>query len=676
MVTFVTNSQLDALERAQAEQTRAAQQPQQVIVQGLAGYIRRSWDAAVRHKVEVEERMLRNLRNRKGEYAPDRLQKIRETGGSEIFMMLGEEKCFTATSWLREVLLGTGDDRGYECKPTPIPELPPQDEERATHVVGRELAQAMQLGQQIPDDVIMARLDELKTEMMERRQEAAKEAARRMTIKIEDQLAEGGWFEAMDEIADDLTWSPTAILKGPTLRRRKRLKWTGGPIPQVTDELVLEWDRVSPWDFYPAPHVSDLQRGYTCEKLPLMPADLRSYIGVPGYSEAAIQRVLEQHGRGGLRGWLWTDAARERLEARAFDTNSPENPIEGVRFMGDVLGVYLLEWGMPENMIEPTQVYPVDAILVGSEVIRAVLNPHPLGKKPYFAASWSRVPGSFWGNSLLCRIADCIDMCNAAARALHNNMGLASGPQVAINSSRLPIGAKVTKLQPWKIWQFTANMSGTVDKPIEFFQPSLISAELMQVFEFFSNIADNVSGMPKYMGGSNRVTGAARTSSGLAMLTDHAGKGIKQVVGGVDRGMVEPALQMLYTMNMMTAQDPDLKGDAQIRAIGARVALQREALRMRRNELLQATANPLDSAILGAPGRATLIREQARDLGVPVDDLVPSKNAAIVQGAIMQALQQGGGGALLGGRASPPAPAGPGQNLPNGAPIADTFSPG
>jgi hypothetical protein len=96
----------------------------------------------------------------------------------------------------------------------------------------------------------------------------------------------------------------------------------------------------------------------------------------------------------------------------------------------------------------------------------------------------------------------------------------------------------------------------------------------------------------------------------------------------------------------------------------------KDAAQVRRNEFLAATANPIDMQIVGVEGRQAILRETAKNLDMDVDKVVPplsvlQKKLAAAQ--MMQMQQQG----------SPPsAPAsGGGQQLQNGAPVTDNFSP-
>ena len=140
-------------------------------------------------------------------------------------------------------------------------------------------------------------------------------------------------------------------------------------------------------------------------------------------------------------------------------------------------------------------------------------------------------------------------MCNAAARALANNMGISSGPQVGVNISRLPAGEDITQMYPWKIWQFKQSDFADSTPPMSFFQPNSNAQELMAVFDQFMDSADEVSGIPKYMTGQH-VPGAGRTSSGLSMLMSNAGKSIKQVISNIDHDVIRPMLERQYQSNL------------------------------------------------------------------------------------------------------------------------------
>jgi hypothetical protein len=309
------------------------------------------------------------------------------------------------------------------------------------------------------------------------------------------------------------------------------------------------------------------------------------------------------------------------------------------------------------------------------------VNPDPLGRKPYFKASYEEVPGAFWGNSVadLCR--DAQDICNAAARSLVNNMSISSGPQVVYNIDRLPQGENITQMYPWKVWQVTSDPLAGSAPPMQFYQPNSLASELMAVYEKFATLADEYTGIPRYMSGDSPAGGAGRTASGMSMLMSNAGKAIKQVIANIDEAVISPVIERLYYYNMRYGDDPDLKGDINIIARGATSLVVKEQAQVRQNQFLQvALQSPIVQQVIGMEGIAELLRQSAKTLDLNPDHIVPpveilkQRMAQQQQMAAQQQmmLNQQNGQAQAGG--TPPAQSG-GAQLQNGAPVTNNFAP-
>lgn len=347
--------------------------------------------------------------------------------------------------------------------------------------------------------------------------------------------------------------------------------------------------------------------------------------------------------------------------------------IDALQYWGSVSGKMLREWGMKE-VTDDAKEYPAECWVVGEHVIKAILNPDPLARRPYYMDGYSRIPGAFWHNSLYDLIVDCVNMCNAAARALANNLGISSGPQVGVNIDRVAAGESIDEMYPWKIWQFTQDPMGSSAAPITFFQPTSNVQELMAVYDKFSLMADEYSGIPRYMTGTEGTPGAGRTASGLSMMVGNASKVIKSLVSSIDLHITTKNLTRLFDFKMQYDPTFDIRGDIKIVARGALSLQVKEAANNARLQFLQLSANPLDAEIIGVEGRAAVLREVARGLNMNVDSVVPSISAfrlKQIQTALAQQQAQESG-------AAPPAAPGPqsGQSLQgSGQPVTDTFSP-
>ena len=637
LIRFTTNQDIQAAEDAKAD---AESQQNSPVIGALEGFLKRRWEAARTAKLRIEEGLLDNLRQRKGEYRPNVLNAIRRSGGSEVFMMLTNVKCRAAESWINEILFA--DRKPWEIKPTPVPELPVFIEEQIRQQISLEAFEAGKMGipvtQQQEDDAFF----EVRDEFMQRLRKQAKQVAERMSAQIEDDFREGNWEVAMKEVIKDVVTFKLGILRGPIVRKDRSLSWKrkqGKYAPHVKYKLKKWYYRVSPFDLYPGPNTRSVNDGYLFERHKMRRADLVKLKGVPGYSTEAINLVLDAYGRGGLRDWLFNDQIRADLEERPNEyLGSLDETIDAVEYNGPASGAMLLDWGMDTDKVDsPYNEYEVNAWLIGNYVIRAVINKDPLERRNYHTAAFEETPGAFWGQGVPDLMSDVQDICNAAARSLVNNMAIASGPQVEIFSDRLPPGEPITEVFPWKIWQTNSdpNASGT-GRAIQFFSPDSHADQLQRVYDHFSKLADEYTGIPAYAYGSSDVGGAGRTASGLSMLMTSAARGIKSVIGNIDR-IIEGTVQMNYDHLMLYSEDESIKGDSQVTARGSRSLMTREQQTIRRNEFLNATNNPVDNQIMGAKGRAALLRESVKSLEIPPDDVIPDEKELNAQ--IQQAMQ-------------------------------------
>lgn len=645
----VDNATMMRQEQEAADRALAERQNQPMIL-GIAAHLRMCWDVAQQAKKPIENIMLRAMRQRNGEYEADKLKAIQSQGGSEIYMMITEVKCRAAESWLRDILLDTGTPP-WDVQPTPIPDLSPVQAKEIQDIFANSVLDLLQSTGQAPTKAQMMEIREMVSQDYRfKLLQDAQNRVDKMKLKIQDQFAQGGWPEAFNDFVTDLVTYPAAFIKGPVVRRQRALGWkvdaTGRTVAEPIERIAPEYERVDPFRIYPEPGITRIEDGYIFEHHPLSRMDLADLIGVPGYDEDAIRKILDE---GAGPSWIGEDVEliKEEQERKFYSYMKPTDTYDALEFWGKVSGKMLREWGMTEEEVpDEAREYDANVWMVGNYVIKAVLNYDPLGQKPYSKTSFIKCPGAFWGKGIPEIIEDIQDMCNAAARALANNMGIASGPQVEVNLDRIPPNEDITQMYPWKIWQVTNDPVGSSAPAVRFTQPEDNASTLMAVYEKFSRLADDHSGIPAYLYGDLNVQGAGRTSSGLSMLMGAAGKGIRQVVGHIDQDVIKPVVQRQFVYNMRYDEDESIKGDAQVVAKGAINLAVKETVNVRRIEFLNATANPVDMEILGKDGRSAILREVAKGLQMDVDTVVPSREKAgyqdrnAAQAAAAQAAQQ------------------------------------
>lgn len=638
ILRVVSNEQLDEAEDKRLRDAEVAERQAQPLLTGLTAHLKSAFDSARDAKRPIEQRMLTSLRQRTGEYDPEKLGDIHEFGGSDIFMMITEVKCRAAESWIRDILLEEGSGPPWDLSPTPLPELPPESEDDVTNRVAERVMKMIEGEGAQPDQQTIKDLREVAKDEMQA--EMSQEAINRidgMRLKIKDQFMQGGWPEAFDEFVTDLSTFPAAFVKGPVIRRQRMLKWErdeSGKTKAVAGErLAPEFDRVDPFRMYPEPGISKIKDGYLFEHHRLSRSDLSELIGVPAYDEGAIRKVLDD---GAGVSWFvdeGTEREKEELEGNHVSLGKPVDMYDALEFWGKVSGKMLREWGLTaEEVPDEAKEYDANVWIVGNYIIKAVLNYDPLGNKPYSKTSFIKIPGSFWGKCIPEMIEDIQSVCNASARALVNNLGVASGPQVEVNLDRIPSNEDITDMHPWKIWQTVNDPMGSSAKAVNFFQPESNANELMSIYDRFSQLADEHSGIPAYIHGNTDVSGAGRTSSGLSMLMGAAGKGIRQVVSHIDSDVVKPIVDRQFIYNMRYDEDESIKGDAEVVSRGATFLAVRETTDTRRLEFLNATANEMDMQILGPEGRAEILHHVAKGLKMPLGNVIPSREKRGVMG--------------------------------------------
>ena len=651
----------------------------------LAGHIMNEFriNKDARRNAGIEEDITGSLEAYNGTYSGKDITRIRSEGGSSIFMQLTATKCRNAASWMRDILLAA-NQKSWAIEPTPMADLPEELKASISTSINtefEELAKAKakikaeseaqaQPQQGTPPGTPMggpeqpqgppapptppspteemAQAAGPKTEAGEAQEtvrelnqekrdilesvydEIQKEAKFNMLFmerQIDDQFIEGTYYETLSTFIDDFAIFPTAFMKGPVVTKKPKMTWVNGK-PEVTEEFCFIDKRVSPYDMYPAPEATNLHDGSLCEHLRLSRSEVFELIGSPGYDKPMLYEVLD-HTKMGTSTPYWIDTGIENdkadQEKRGDQFEANRNVIHGVHFFGAVSAELLRTWGLQDPKVlvaHPEKQLQVEAIMLNETVVKCVLNDDPLLRRPYYCASYQTRPGSIWGRSLPMLMEDIQRMCNATARALANNMALASGPQIEIYIDRLADDGEIENIRPFKIWQLTTDPSGGSGRAINFFQPTSNAKELLDVYTQFEGRADDATGIPRYAYGNEKLGGAATTAQGLAMLFEASSKMIKDAVKNIDMGVIIPRVEFQFYWNIIR-NEIDFTGDVAVKALGSSTLTVKGAEMLRRNEFLQITANPIDQEIMGE-GRSELLREMSKDLGF-IEDIVPSR---------------------------------------------------
>ena len=580
----------------------------------------------------VEDNIFDSSRAYNGEYSREDLARIAATGGSRIYINLTATKCRAACSWIRDILQ-SAKFKPYSFEPSANVELPSAvvqvieeavDKEWGSLAEGKTEGPATAAKAQSSVREINKTKRDLKDAVMEDIQAQAKYELGKIETIIDDEMKEGEWDSALSGFIEDFTVFPTAFMKGPVITKKKTMVWENGEA-EVTDKYIYKNKRVAAMDMYPSPNATTIQDGNLIEHIRMSRGELHSLIGVAEYKTEAINRVLENASVNSVSSLSRTtdiesDKAEEERRGNSEDAN--RDVLHGLHYFGSAPASVLKDWGMPLEGLEDTVEVQIEAILIENEIIKCIINSDPLLRRPYYKASWQNIPGSFWGRSLPSLMSSEQRMVNATARALANNMGISSGPQVELYVDRLADAGAIDEITPFKIWQMQSDPTGAGGRAITWHNIPSNAQELLAVYEKFESKADDSTGIPRYAYSNEKTGGAASTAAGLSMLLETSSKSIKDAIRHIDQGLIKPRLEYQFYWHMLAA-DTSYSGDVNVVVTGSSTLTVKGAEQLRRNEFLAATNNSMDSQIMGLEGRAVLLRELAKDLNLP-DTVIPS----------------------------------------------------
>lgn len=621
----------------------------------LAGHISRVFQDNKDDRIDsgIEEKLLQSLRAYNGHYDPEDLRRIEQTGGSKIYMNLTPTKCRAAMSWIRDIMM-PAKETAWSFEPTVVPDVPQEMRELIESKVQEFQTKLQESEQQeaqggppqpgappAPQQagpagaaVKMKDLNKLKIDLeeayMDEVYSLAKKELKKFEDIVEDQLQEGGWESALSEFIEDFCVFQVAVMKGPIPVKETKISWENGEAVEVKKTVFLN-KRVSPLDIYPSASSKGIQYGNLCEHLRLHRKELYDLIGNRHYKDEAIREILRDNRQGLTTQLVHSYHEHEKAveEYRGDAESASKDLFHGIHYFGTASYEMLVEWGFDEEDLgdDDLKEFEIEAIMVDNKVIKCKINSDPLLRRPYYKASFQSIPGSWWGRSLPELMRDNQRMCNATARALANNMGIASGPQVEVYIDRLAADEEIEEIYPFKQWQVTSDPTGAGGRAVNFWQPSSNAQELLAVYKEYEVRADDATGIPRYAYGNERTGGAAQTASGLSMLLESASKGIKDAIRHIDDGLIKPRVEYQFYWNMLKMREDEeitFSGDVNVVPRGSQTLTMKGAQEMRRNEFLQILANPSYLNIVGIEGVAEILREMAKSLGLG-ENIVPSR---------------------------------------------------
>ncbi|PHM52086.1 hypothetical protein [Xenorhabdus sp. KK7.4] len=409
--------------------------------------------------------------------------------------------------------------------------------------------------------------------------EAAKTAANNLYPVVLQKLKLANFKTEFSQWLYNYVAYPLAILKGPVYETRKMKVWDGMAMV-YQDQMVHRVYNISPFNIFPSPNAKDLQScEYVIERQRLTSSELLDMSGTVSFDAESIFYVLQDH----EKYILPYEATGSEIEPDALG-DSGIGSVSDLSWIGiyDVLihygriqGAKLKEYGV--DISNEYRLYESEIWVLAGTIIKCVLNPDPLGRRPFYTAAFYHLPGELWGSSIPETIEDVQIQCTTAGRALVNNMDFSAGPLGEVDTARVKGEGDPTEIYPRKITPVKQDSFSQNAPAYRFYTIPSLAGELWSIFDKAHASAYELIGIPRLAFGQTQ--GAAtigRTSGGVSMMLNQASKAIKQPLLYAENHVIEPIIQRFVDIELQFNPNPSLKGDVNVRASGVRGMQEKE----------------------------------------------------------------------------------------------------
>lgn len=628
-------------------QSRRRGDEENAAIGALVHYLQGEADRRVGARSSIEQRWIKDLQQYHGEYDDDVKAKMAKNDqSSELFVNLTGPKTDAMAARLMDLIFPT-DDRSWGIQPTPVPEmgkaegaaktlrddseakmaqvddrlqmegLSPQ-EEKTLRAMGQDAEQSR--------SEAMSALDELS-----KLKAKATDAAELMQFEIDDQLKASRYQAKCRDVIEDACKLGTGIMKGPVLTEKTQKRWIktdqGHQLTEVMDlRPGFEW--VDPWGFFPDPNgrtVADCEDFY--ERHLLNKKQMRKLAARPDMDAEAIDTILGTKPMDGSPAGM-----SELFSITGDDTHQMSGKYQVWEFTGPIdkehftllIDLYndLDALEVAEEVDNLTELQ-VKVWFCQGEVLKFALHPMESNEAIYSVFNVKKSESSVFGFGVPYLGRHPQSSLNAAWRMMMDNAGMAAGPQIVVNRSRIrpEHNGHDYQLKPFRIWQ---SVDGVTNSPaFETYNFDMNQPLLQNIIEMSRRDLDEMTSMPQIAQGEQGA-GVTKTAQGMALLMNSANVNFRRVVKNWDDDMAVPNIRRMYDFNMQNSEKEEIKGDYDVDARGSSVLLVRE---MQSTNLMNYATMFADHPRWGAWIKEDgLMREIAKVSMIPADSILKTRD--------------------------------------------------
>lgn len=599
-------AQVAEMLEAAKEAARKAEEERQKRLEALGQRIVGVYNLRKGQRQELEQRWLADIRRYNGQYDPEILKALQNRKyGSKAYVPLVRRIVNIVEARLVDLLF-PNEERNWAIDPTPVPMLV-QAETLGSQLPPDAMIPAGPDGQPMPVSAVVAGIRELREE--------ARSKADGMTREVDDQLRQANYGACARRVIHEGMVIGTGVLKGPTVLNRTKKVWSmkdGAAAFERVEDLSPTVVDVSAWDYFPdmsartpAESESDIQRHY------LTKAQLAALAKQPGFDADAIRealRVEPSHTR---------DSNRDELREAAGTQGVVDARYVMLEYHGPIESQELQDLGLVTGD-DPLQCYEcVLWVLEDGRVLKAVINPMDTAERPFSVWCWEKDPASIFGFGLSYELADLSEAANSSFRAALDNLGLAVGPQIVVNSKVMRPQNGEWVIEPNKIWEIIKS-DADARQAFAFFQVDSRIAELMGVFDRSKALMDDIGGPVMAMQGQEAPS-YLDTARGVGIAWNASNIWMRRAVRNWDDDVTSILIGRFVDWNMQYSAKTEIKGDLLATARGTSALLEAESM-MNKVGMFQQAAKDIP---MPYAKRVAQLRSLARSLRLDPADLLP-----------------------------------------------------
>jgi hypothetical protein len=430
------------------------------------------------------------------------------------------------------------------------------------------------------------------------RLEEGRKRADLMEKEIDDQLTECRYQSVKREQIDCAVKLGTGVTKGPVTGDKVRRGWkqddqTGEHKLDVSTGQQPAFRYVDLWGFFPDMDATCIEESNgTFERHLMNRKRLRDLQHLEGFDKDAIRRLLQLAPSTAAPAYLAQlrniRAATQQVTGDLYHVFEYYGPLEPAD-MQDIALTMLqsrdqtLTGIADEALKQVDEIDPLTSVnaciwFCQGEILKFALYPYDSGECIYSVFNLVKDEASIFGYGMPDIIRDPQSAMNGAFRAMMDNAGVSSGPQIVIDMQNIEPEDGDYRLKPRKIWT-AKNGLQKENPPFQLFHIETRQEELTNIIMLCSQFIDMMSSMPQIIQGQMGEVGAhqiQQTATGMALLHNSANTVFRAIVKNFDDDVTTPDIRRSYDWNMQFNEKPEIKGDYEVDARGSSVLLMRE----------------------------------------------------------------------------------------------------